>query len=61
MHERKGVILPDTITLASSTDPNFLPDKHWFAYEPDKKYDFSEGATVPSSEQAKSTISDLQN
>lgn len=47
MHERKGVILPDTITLVSSTDPNFLPDKHWFAYEPDKKYDFSGGATVP--------------
>ncbi|MGN1240142.1 MAG: T9SS type A sorting domain-containing protein, partial [Paludibacteraceae bacterium] len=47
MHERKGVILPDTITLASSTDPNFNPDKHWFAYEPDKKYDFSGGSTVP--------------
>lgn len=47
MHERKGVILPDTITLASSTDPNFHPDKHWFAYEPDKKYDFAGGATVP--------------
>ncbi|MDY2942598.1 MAG: T9SS type A sorting domain-containing protein [Paludibacteraceae bacterium] len=47
MHERKGVILPDTITLASSTDPNFNPDKHWFAYEPDKKYDFSGGTTIP--------------
>ena len=47
MHERRGVILPDTIALASSTDPNFHPDKHWFAYEPDKKYDFSGGATVP--------------
>lgn len=47
MHERKGVILPDTITLVSSTDPNFNPDKHWFAYEPDKKYDFSGGATAP--------------
>lgn len=47
MHERRGVILPDTITLASSTDPNFHPDKHWFAYEPDKKYDFAGGATVP--------------
>ena len=47
IHERKGVILPDTIVLASSTDPNFHPDKHWFAYEPDKKYDFSGGATVP--------------
>ena len=47
IHERRGVILPDTIALASSTDPNFHPDKHWFAYEPDKKYDFSGGATVP--------------
>ena len=47
MHKRIGVILPDTFTLASSTDPNFHPDKHWFAYEPDKKYDFSGGATVP--------------
>lgn len=47
IHERRGVILPDTFTLASSTDPNFHPDRHWFAYEPDKKYDFSGGATVP--------------
>ena len=47
MHKRIGVILPDTFTLASSTDPNFHPDRHWFAYEPDKKYDFSGGATVP--------------
>lgn len=47
IHERRGVILPDVIALASSTDPNFHPDKHWFAYEPDKKYDFSGGATVP--------------
>lgn len=47
MHKRIGVILPDTFTLASSTDPNFHPDRHWFSYEPDKKYDFSGGATVP--------------
>ena len=47
MHKRIGVILPDTIALASSTDPNFHPDKHWFAYEPDKKYDFTGGSTVP--------------